>query len=68
MKVLVLMTDGQTTLAPSTKSAGNTCRPPASSVYKSVSYSDALSAQLCTKIKQDGIEIYTVQYDVTDKR
>ncbi len=66
MKVLVLMTDGQTTLAPSTKSAA-THVGPASSVYKSVSYSDALSAQLCARIKQDGIEIYTVQYDVVDK-
>lgn len=66
MKVLVLMTDGATTLAPSTKAAG-THVGPGSSVYKSVNYSNTLSAQLCTNIKKDGIEIYTVQFDVVDK-
>lgn len=66
LKVLVLMTDGATTLAPGTRSAGTHVLA-SSSVYKSVSYSQALSAELCTNIKADGIEIYTVQFDVADK-
>lgn len=65
MKVLVLMTDGATTLAPSTKDM-STHVAPASSIYKSVDYSNTLSAQLCSNIKSAGIEIYTVQFNVAD--
>jgi Mg-chelatase subunit ChlD len=64
-KILVLMTDGATTLVPIRKEASghNTT---IASVYKSLDYSNTLSAELCTAIKNDGIDIYTVQFDVVD--
>lgn len=66
-KVMVLMTDGVTTLIPATKSKTSHVGP-GSSVYKSLDYANTLSASLCKNIKQDGIDIYTVQFDVVDAK
>lgn len=64
-KVLIFMTDGTNTLAPSTKSAGGHAAI-ASGVYKGTTYSDTLSSQLCQNIKSDSIDVYTVLFDVVD--
>lgn len=66
-KVLVLMTDGVTTLVPA-NTAKATHTAPGSSTYKKVDYSNTLSADLCKAIKADNIDIYTVQFDVVDAK
>lgn len=64
-KVLIFMTDGSNTLAPTTKNAGGHGQI-ASGVYKNTTYSDTLTAQLCQNIKNDSIDVYTVLFDVAD--
>jgi hypothetical protein len=64
-KVMVLMTDGANTLAPTTVNAG-----PHGSItsgkYKNTTYTNDLTAQLCTNVKADNIEVYTVLFEVKD--
>lgn len=55
-KVLVLMTDGVNTLSANAPYHEETVRPTA----------DKLTADLCAAIKADGVEIFTVAYEVTD--
>src|SRR5690606_16255280 len=55
-KVLVLMTDGVNTLSANAPYHENTDRV----------VSDKLTADMCAAIKADGVEIFTVAYEVTD--
>lgn len=64
-KVMVLMTDGANTLAPTTVNAG-----PHGSItsgkYKNTTYTNDLTATLCQNVKADNIEVYTVLFEVKD--
>lgn len=67
-KVLVLMTDGANTMAPRTgdyyyTDPYNANRGTSAS---DSSYADGMTATLCTKIKAEGIIVYTVLFDVSD--
>ena len=55
-KILVLMTDGANTLSatPPTHDGGDTTE------------ANARSAELCSNIKANGIEVFTIAFDVTD--
>jgi Flp pilus assembly protein TadG len=64
-RVMVLMTDGLNTFSPQNRT-GIFTAPHASSVYQNGTYTDGLTASLCTSIKEQGIIIYTVLFDVTD--
>jgi len=64
-KVMVLMTDGANTLAPTNANAGSHSAI-ASSKYKNTTYTNDLTAKLCENVKADGIEVYTVLFDVKD--
>ena len=64
MKALVFMTDGANTLVPNNKNAST--HVSSSSTYKSIDYSNTLTAQLCENIKKDNITVYTIQFDVVD--
>lgn len=64
-KILVLMTDGATTLVPANKNASGHANI-LGSEYKSLDYSNTLSAQICNAIKEQNIEIYTIQFEVSD--
>jgi Flp pilus assembly protein TadG len=55
-KILVLMTDGANTRSPSYPHHENNDR----------AVTDGLTAELCTKIKDEGITIYTVSFQVAD--
>ena len=64
-KVLVIMTDGTNTMAPTSINAG----PHGSSSsgpYRNTPYANTLTAELCHNIKSDDIDVYTVLFDVTD--
>lgn len=58
-KVLVLMTDGENTISPVFPSGAHT--------GSSKSTANTLTAQLCTAIKADNIEIFTVAFQVSDE-
>jgi Flp pilus assembly protein TadG len=62
-KVMVLMTDGANTLAPY---ADGTHTYPVYTKYKNLDYTNGLTSKLCENIKADGIQLYTVMFDVTD--
>lgn len=64
-RVMVLMTDGINTFSPQNRTGIFTALH-ANSVYQNGTYTDGLTASLCTSIKQQGIIIYTVLFDVTD--
>jgi Flp pilus assembly protein TadG len=61
-KVLVLMTDGANSTSPS----GTGYALDSETSYGNSDYSNALTTTVCDNIKADGIEIYTVLFDVTD--
>ena len=64
-KVLILMTDGSSTLAPtSVNASGHGAMT--SGPYKNQPYANTLTAELCKNIKADKIDVYTVLYDVED--
>ena len=63
LRVMVLMTDGVNTYSPQTRTGMFTALH-ANSVYQTGTYTDALTSSLCTSIKQQGIVIYTVLFDV----
>ena len=64
-RVMVLMTDGLNTFSPQNRT-GIFTAPHASTVYADATYTDNLTSSLCTSIKQAGIVIYTVLFDVTN--
>ncbi len=64
-RVMVLMTDGINTFSPQNRTGIFTALH-ANSVYQNGTYTDGLTASLCTSIKQQGIIIYTVLFDVAD--
>ena len=65
-KVMVIMTDGANTLAPSNKNAGGHGSW-TSGTYEGKRYADTLTAELCKNVKKDSIDVYTVLFDVQDK-
>jgi Flp pilus assembly protein TadG len=64
-RVMVLMTDGINTFSPQNRTGIFTALH-ANSVYGNGTYTDNLTSSLCTSIKQQGIIIYTVLFDVND--
>lgn len=64
-KVLVLMTDGVNSSSP--YDDGN-YGPHASTSYGDGTYTDNLTAELCQKIKAEGVLVYTVLFDVSDPK
>lgn len=62
-KALVLMTDGMNT---SSNYADGNYGPHHQTDYGDGTYTDNLTASLCSKIKAEGTLIYTVLFDVTD--
>jgi hypothetical protein len=56
IKVLILLTDGENTKAPSYPEHDSTDR----------ALADNLTVQLCDNVKNDGIILYTIAFDVTD--
>lgn len=62
-KVMVLMTDGANTVSPY---ADGSFGAHGDTAYGNGTYTDKLTASLCTKIKNQGIIVYTVSFDVTD--
>lgn len=63
-KVLVLMTDGSNTTSPY---GADEYRLNAETSYGDATYANQLTTTLCDNIKDEGIEIYTVLFDVTDQ-
>lgn len=62
-KVLVLMTDGANSSSPY---ADGNYGAHAGTALGDGTYTDNLTATLCQKIKDEGIAVYTIQFDVTD--
>ncbi len=56
-KVVVLMTDGENTISPTYPKHGG----------KDTALSDTLTNTLCTNMKDEGITIYTVAFEITGK-
>jgi Flp pilus assembly protein TadG len=56
-KAIVLMTDGENTISPTYPEHKG----------KSTSKADDLTATLCTNAKKEGVEIYTVAFEITGK-
>lgn len=56
VKALILLTDGENTRAPSYPAHNSTDR----------ALADSLTLQLCEAVKDDGIVLYTIAFDVTD--
>ncbi len=56
LKVMILLTDGENTKAPSYPEHDSNDR----------TLADNLTVQLCDKVKADGITLYTVAFDITD--
>jgi hypothetical protein len=71
-RALVLMTDGINTRTPEDRLGHRVIPPNQSSAYRNwgpepISYTQHLTSELCRKIKDDGIEIYTVAFTVDDE-
>ncbi|MCA3572868.1 MAG: hypothetical protein IOC86_03060, partial [Aestuariivirga sp.] len=69
-RALVLMTDGINSVAPENRSSWRIINAN-NSTYRNwgprnTSYTDHLTAQLCERIKADGIDVYTVAFTVDD--
>jgi Flp pilus assembly protein TadG len=56
-KAIVLMTDGENTISPTYPAHDG----------KNTSLADKLTSTLCTNAKKDGIDIYTVAFEITGK-
>ncbi len=65
-KVLIIMTDGANTLAPTSVNASGHGSDK-SGPYKDKPYANTLTTQLCENVKADNIDIYTVLYEVEDE-
>ena len=64
-KVLVLMTDGANTVSPN-GTDHSVYAPHAETSYGDGTYTDTLTSTICENIKADGIQVYTVLFDVSD--
>lgn len=62
-KILVLMTDGENSASPSYAYEAGNPHHWGSDIDKA----NALTAEACANIKADGVEIYTVAFDVSDE-
>ena len=70
-RAMILMTDGINTRTPEDRLGHRVIPPSQSAAYRNwgpepISYTQHLTAELCRKIKEDGIELYTVAFTVDD--